>query len=134
MELRPEYKKVLDELTWAYPINGMVSVHHYFERAIGNCQSLADRPRVQLTDAEICEVANAMPNGFDGYLKDWGWRQYAREIIKAEHAKQIAPVMQKITVYIFQRKNDGAIKSSDSPDTNDYWTLIDTITKEYEIK
>ncbi|WP_313330697.1 hypothetical protein [Comamonas sp.] len=34
----------------------------------------------QLTDAQIDEIFNAMPGGIDGWLKSWGYRQFARAI------------------------------------------------------
>jgi hypothetical protein len=38
-------------------------------------------PRTEvLTDAEINKIADAMPGGLDGFLKGWGWLQFARAI------------------------------------------------------
>ena len=36
----------------------------------------------QLTDERIDEIANSMDGGLDGFLKTWGWRQFARAIQK----------------------------------------------------
>lgn len=36
---------------------------------------------VPLTDEQIDAVAESMPGGLDGFLKGWGWRQFAREIL-----------------------------------------------------
>lgn len=33
------------------------------------------------SDDEIDEVFNAMPGGFDGFFKSWGYRQFARAIL-----------------------------------------------------
>lgn len=41
-------------------------------------EALTDMPGLQ--DAQIDAVANAMPGGLDGFLKGWGWRQFARQI------------------------------------------------------
>lgn len=34
----------------------------------------------KLTDAQIDQIAHEMPGGLDGFLKGWGWRQYARAV------------------------------------------------------
>ena len=39
--------------------------------------------RQPLTDECINEIANSMPGGLDGFLKGWGWQQFARAIEKA---------------------------------------------------
>ena len=36
---------------------------------------------VPLTDEQIDAVAENMPGGLAGFLKGWGWRQFAREIL-----------------------------------------------------
>ena len=36
--------------------------------------------RQPLTDECINEIANSMPGGLDGFLKGWGWQQFARAI------------------------------------------------------
>ncbi|RYF50424.1 MAG: hypothetical protein EOO27_31795 [Comamonadaceae bacterium] len=36
---------------------------------------------VPLTDEQIDRVAEAMPEGLSGFLKSWGYRQFAREIL-----------------------------------------------------
>lgn len=42
---------------------------------------------MQITDAQIDEIFNAMPGGADGWLKSWGYRQFARALaIKAEES------------------------------------------------
>lgn len=33
-----------------------------------------------LTDGKIDSIAEQMPGGLDGFLKQWGWRQFARAI------------------------------------------------------
>lgn len=37
----------------------------------------------EITDAEIDRIAESMPGGLDGFLKAWGWRQFARAILQA---------------------------------------------------
>ena len=37
-----------------------------------------------LTDARIDEIARNMPGGMDGFLKGWGWMQFARAIEEAQ--------------------------------------------------
>ena len=46
--------------------------------------------RQPLTDECINEIANSMPGGLAGFMKGWGWQQFARAIeaahgIGAEH-------------------------------------------------
>lgn len=41
-----------------------------------------------LTDTKIDEIAEKMPGGLDGFLKQWGWRQFARAI---EDAHGVGP-------------------------------------------
>lgn len=36
---------------------------------------------VLLTDDEIDAIAESMPGGLDGFLKQWGWRQFARALL-----------------------------------------------------
>lgn len=36
-----------------------------------------------LTDEYIDKVAESMPGGLDGFLKGWGWRQFARAVLRA---------------------------------------------------
>lgn len=48
----------------------------------------------KLSDSEIDAIAEAMPGGLDGFLKGWGWRQFARAVIGAargEDALDAAP-------------------------------------------
>ena len=40
-----------------------------------------------LTDAQIDEAFNQMPDGAAGFLKSWGYRQFARAVLAAQ-AKQ----------------------------------------------
>ncbi|WP_260673738.1 hypothetical protein [Comamonas aquatica] len=55
-------------------------------------QALYDQPAAQgmeadLTDAQIDEAFNQMPDGAAGFLKSWGYRQFARAVLAAQ-AKQ----------------------------------------------
>lgn len=36
--------------------------------------------RQPMTDESINEIAESMPGGLDGFLKGWGWQQFARAI------------------------------------------------------
>ena len=36
-----------------------------------------------LTDAQIDAISESMPGGLSGFLKGWGWRQFARAILAA---------------------------------------------------
>lgn len=39
--------------------------------------------REPLTDEQIDAIADAMPGGLEGFMKGWGWRQFARAILEA---------------------------------------------------
>ena len=39
--------------------------------------------REPLTDRQIDAIAESMPGGLDGFLKGWGWRQFARAVLEA---------------------------------------------------
>lgn len=39
---------------------------------------MAQNRHEQLTDQQIDAIIAAMPNGMDGFLKSWGFRQFAR--------------------------------------------------------
>lgn len=41
--------------------------------------------RHQLTDEQIDAIADAMPGGLEGFIKGWGWRQFARAVLEATH-------------------------------------------------
>jgi hypothetical protein len=43
----------------------------------------AAAPRDALTEIQISEVWNAMPGGHGGWLKQWGYLQFARAILAA---------------------------------------------------
>lgn len=40
-----------------------------------------------LTDEQIDAIARSMPGGLDGFLKGWGWNQFAHAIIRATGAQ-----------------------------------------------
>ena len=41
--------------------------------------------REPLTNEQIDAVADAMPGGLEGFMKGWGWRQFARAVLEATH-------------------------------------------------
>lgn len=41
--------------------------------------------RKPLTDEQIDAIADAMPGGLEGFMKGWGWRQFASAVIEATH-------------------------------------------------
>lgn len=49
------------------------------------CLHQITEPAAQLTDAQIDEVFNRLPDGATGFLKAWGYQQFARELL-AMHA------------------------------------------------
>lgn len=51
----------------------------------------AAQPCDSITDAEIDAIAEGMPGGIDGFLKGWGWRQFARAVLEyASLPEQVA--------------------------------------------
>ena len=57
---------------------------------VGTKLYTAPPKRQPLTDAGINEIAESMPGGLAGFMKGWGWQQFARAIeaahgIGAEH-------------------------------------------------
>ena len=44
-----------------------------------------------ITDAEIDDVAENMPDGLAGFLKNWGYRQFARAILELRAAPTWEP-------------------------------------------
>lgn len=65
--------------------------HHEY-RLIADATLAATQPEAQgmgvvLTDAQIDETFNQMPDGAAGFLKSWGYRQFARAVLAAQ-AKQ----------------------------------------------
>lgn len=41
----------------------------------------------QLTNEEIDAIADSMPGGLEGFLKGWGWRQFAHAVLDANEIK-----------------------------------------------
>ena len=46
--------------------------------------SMAQNRHEQLTDQQIDAIIAAMPNGMDGFLKSWGFRQFAPRLPRTE--------------------------------------------------
>ncbi|MDN7671297.1 hypothetical protein QZM22_01870 [Burkholderia oklahomensis] len=42
--------------------------------------ALADEWAARLDDADIDTIAESMPGGLDSFMKQWGWRQFARAV------------------------------------------------------
>lgn len=61
-------------------VNGVDPTEHFqLECLYTNPQPKRD----PLTDEQIDAIADAMPGGLDGFLRGWGWRQFARAVIEA---------------------------------------------------
>ena len=50
-------------------------IEHHFDDAA--------KERQPLTDEGINEIADSMPGGLAGFMKGWGWQQFARAIERA---------------------------------------------------
>lgn len=46
------------------------------------------QPEPDIGDYDIDKIADSMPGGIDGFLKHWGWRQFARAIIEADRKRR----------------------------------------------
>ena len=57
------------------------------EAQLAATQSAAQGLEADLTDEQIDEAFNQMPDGAAGFLKSWGYRQFARAVL-AVQAKQ----------------------------------------------
>lgn len=61
----------------------------------GQRDQLAEACHRAMSDADIDKIAETMPGGMDGFLKGWGWRQFARavegEIVSRTILAQSAP-------------------------------------------
>ena len=55
--------------------------------ALAATQPAAQGMEVILTDAQIDETFNQMPDGAAGFLKSWGYRQFARAVLAAQAKK-----------------------------------------------
>ena len=70
---RPDIPKELaDRLPWYRELVRLQAV-----------EAQALQQSAEITDAEIDRIAESMPGGLDGFLKAWGWRQFARAILQA---------------------------------------------------
>ena len=70
---RPDIPKELaDRLPWYRELVRLQEV-----------EAQALQQSAEITDAEIDRIAESMPGGLDGFLKAWGWRQFARAIMQA---------------------------------------------------
>lgn len=68
----------------SYKITGKTGefcVFHSTEVKRGDMVYTHPQPKRQpLTDELIDKIANGMPGGLDGFMKGWGWRQFARAV------------------------------------------------------
>jgi hypothetical protein len=51
------------------------------DRAIALAKELEAHKPLPLSDEQIDAIADGMPGGLGGFLKTWGWRQFARKIL-----------------------------------------------------
>jgi hypothetical protein len=91
-QLKPKYWTIFKEALDRIHVNKH-DIQHALSIAIQACQALADqaladKPVVELTDAEIAKVWDGMGGRF---LCDFGYLQFARAIEDAAIAKQSEP-------------------------------------------
>lgn len=61
----------------------------FIEKSIESIREALEQPkecydqRDPLADQQIDAIAESMPGGLDGFLKGWGWRQFARAVFEA---------------------------------------------------
>ena len=67
------------------PFNAIrIGAHFYKEIPPVGTKLYTAPPKSQpLTDVGINEIADSMPGGLAGFMKGWGWQQFARAIEKA---------------------------------------------------
>ncbi|WEM00052.1 MULTISPECIES: hypothetical protein [Delftia] len=60
---------------------------------------LEARKPLPLSDEQIDAIADGMPGGLGGFLKTWGWRQFARKILESSdvpNAPSLLPLAGKL--------------------------------------
>ena len=84
------YKRVDGKwYTWSLMKNGEPHRWYISPGTAESClEPLAITPKQKRdppTDEQIDAIADAMPGGLEGFMKGWGWRQFARAVIEATH-------------------------------------------------
>lgn len=79
----PEPYTVAELLGEPLPLYSAEQMHEY--RAARPPKQESRPLRESLSDHEIDGIAETMPGGLEGFLKSWGWRQYARAVEAAVH-------------------------------------------------
>lgn len=51
------------------------------DRAIALAKELEAHKPLPLSDEQIDAIADGMPGGLGGFMKTWGWRQFARKVL-----------------------------------------------------
>ena len=75
-------KSLVQKLQWQRPVGGNDVIQHW-----APLYTHPQPPRQPLTNEEIDVIAKTMPGGLDGFLKGWGWRQFARAIEASHNIK-----------------------------------------------
>ena len=119
-ELRKEYQEIADRLwrDFGYEERAHLVINSTLKRA----QVHADRPRVELTNAEIRTLVDCSAGG--AYL--------VADACRAYDAKQLQPRTQKVKFHVWKRKS-GMIFQSQNTDSYLDCELIDTIEREYPL-
>lgn len=95
---QPKPEPVQEPVAWTWDTknqrDGFLDAHFQFSKPeshslIMNLRPLYTEPpqRKPLTYDKIDAVAEKMPGGIDGFMKGWGWRQFARAIEAAHGIK-----------------------------------------------
>ena len=72
------YKPMVTGVTFQHGLDAMQALRAALEQP----QECYDQ-RDPLADQQIDAIAESMPGGLDGFLKGWGWRQFARAVLEA---------------------------------------------------
>lgn len=79
------------------------------QKASATQPTQAQAGAVPLTDEQIDAVAESMPGGLAGFLKGWGWRQFAREILTLRRMPDwepqfdcMTPKQEELAIQFFQ--------------------------------
>ncbi|MBT2322564.1 hypothetical protein J7E62_09420 [Variovorax paradoxus] len=80
--------------------------------------------RAQLTEGKIEDIINGLPGGLDGYLKTWGWLNFAREIEKVlgwawrPEFDAVSPKQEALAIQFCREIEGGRVMKGQAPDSD----------------
>lgn len=79
------FEQVRRRMKEQWGVDDRVSFDVVWQQALDAKQALAKleaRKPLPLSDEQIDAIADGMPGGLGGFMKTWGWRQFARKILE----------------------------------------------------